>query len=671
MGMTAGNSIHDLLYDTRREFCMFNPDTFAFAIHTVVNASQSITTCEDVTIDVISKDDPATYDFLCSGSNPHAIPYFSDEIMALLHQFQPQNNKQLQTAFARFSPKTGDDIDWKEAGDFTRLFYRLAWLYVHYPAHLRAGALTASFGSPDKLQAEIWVCREAGISVHAPSINKSEAICIPTGESSIRMGFEAITGISSAIAEHIVASRARYKTELEPAESDRPWVFIAFEEFLHAIDLDVVQADDIKKLIRGGAFEPLLVNPLAAYEAIDDMVSELNACGKISTPANDIINLNQWSPKQLLAHEYDLIGAYIRSHPLSRHIPRFADNIAKIKKATEASYHTLLARVVSVEVRHVLSQSKETYSATMVVDDPHGRLVVNVHSYSYHGLKECLVPNNLLLLQLIARMDDNKSAVRFELVNATTFRQKLPDGLTKGDFNFHHIRYLTEKQYAESILKKVVDSIKAIDRPDAIHISSPMDDHDVNNFLWHSLDNPFELCNTISNEIVRKTRPNTFDLLINAIAVDTEFFHENGVANAYADCIQGRAKPSYLIPELKPLLGSSYGFILFREQFYTVVETLAGYSHSEAQDFHRVLTRKSIEELIAARKQFLKAVSNSMTEDEASNLFDWLEKWAACVRRREHLIEPVSLCYRLACIRLHHPEFFTIATEIVDRETAI
>jgi len=112
--------------------------------------------------------------------------------------------------------------------------------------------------------------------------------------------------------------------------------------------------------------------------------------------------------------------------------------------------------------------------------------------------------------------------------------------------------------------------------------------------------------------------------------------------------------------------------MLFREQFYAIVETLAGYSNDEAKKFHRILTRKAIEELLHARKNFMDAVTdNIMTEDEAGSLFDWLKKWACWVRSREHLIEPATLCYRLACIKFHYPGFFNIAIEIVDRKTAI
>ena len=633
---------------------------FEFAVRTLVAACQSIATCEvNFTSESIQKDDPATYDFLCSGKMPNAIPYFSDEVTGVLDQLQPQNDEHLQMAFKQVET----DFEW--------LLYKLAWLHVHYPTHLRAGALTAAYGNSDTMQDEVWNCIETGISVHAPNINKSETFCVPKGKGSIRMGFGAIAGIGNDIAEHIVAARARYKTELEPKERDRPWVFMTFEEFLHAIDLNLVQADDIKRLIRAGVFQYILTNPRAAYEAIDRMVTEIRACGEISTPANDILSLTMWNPKQILANEFELLGAYVSTHPLRPHIPWFADNIAKIKATavTEVSCHTLLVRVVSVDAHHILSQSKNRYAATVKLDDPFGRLMVYVQSDNY---SECLVPNNFLLVHLIARTDDNKSGLKYALLDAAIFTKQLPEGLSKGDFNFHHIRYLSEKQYAESVLSKAVESIETMDCSDAIHISPPMDDQDVNEFLWHCSGNPFELCDVESNDIIRKARPDNLAELLNAIVLGTEFFIEAGVTDAYLECMQGKAMPSYLIPELKHLLESTYGFMLFREQFYSIVETLAGYSNDEAKNFHRVLTRKAIDELLHARKSFMGAVTGSiMTEDEASSLFDWLEKWACCVRSREHLIEPATLCYRLACVKLHYPDFFNIATEIVKRKTAI
>ena len=571
---------------------------------------------------------------------------------------------------------TGCYFDRATADDYGYIVYWSAWLKVHYPICLRAGSLTASFGDRDKIQDEVWNCREEGIMVLAPDINQSDSLCTLEGDGAIRMGLTA-TGISHAVATHIVETRTKCMDKLKQEGNDTPWAFITFEDFLQGVDLNLVQTDDVKTLIKAGAFRYVLANACAAYEAAHAMIRELSKTGKVAVPANDIIDGNWWSTKQKLHNEFEIIGAYVNSHPLRGHIPWFAENLGKLSTPEDSIWHrhTILARVMSVEIHTESTQTEESGFGTVWLDDPFSRKSIFFSSDNLQKFRHYLKPNNLLLVELgtiLPPRNDEAHEARIELKNVQSFNREFPK-ISKNDFSFSRVVYLTEKYYAELYLDRAAEMLRSIDpgcsiNPDQISL----DDQETYQYIWNCPELLFDLCGTKSNNAFKKLRPDNFDELLNTIVLGAPHNTTPGTTHAYIDIASGNTAPSYLIPELKPLLEKTFGFMLYREQFIEEVETLAGFSNEDARAFQRTLARKGLDEMPRAQKKFLKAVTNVvMSEDEANDLFDWLEKWAGYVRSREHLLEPATICYRIAWMKVHHQEIYRKAVKVVDRETVI
>jgi len=70
---------------------------------------------------------------------------------------------------------------------------------------------------------------------------------------------------------------------------------------------------------------------------------------------------------------------------------------------------------------------------------------------------------------------------------------------------------------------------------------------------------------------------------------------ESGMLDDFVERKHGRAKITYMFPELEPILKPTYGVIVYQEQVMQIVQTIGGFSLGEA-DLVRVLWGTKIKE---------------------------------------------------------------------------
>lgn len=208
------------------------------------------------------------------------------------------------------------------AAAYAVVAYRTAFLKTHYPAEFMAAMLNSFIGSLEKVPQYITECRKLGIKILGPDINESFTL-FTVKDDAIRFGLAAVKNIGEDAVDIIVSER-----ELNGKFSD-------FEDFCKRISGKRINKKCIESLIKCGAFDGMKYRSvlLESYEKIIDGISQternnvigqvnLFDMGKESSNLDTGFNypvLSEFSEKELLSLEKEMLGLYISGHPLDKY----------------------------------------------------------------------------------------------------------------------------------------------------------------------------------------------------------------------------------------------------------------------------------------------------------------------------------------------------------------
>ena len=116
----------------------------------------------------------------------------------------------------------------------------------------------------------------------------------------------------------------------------------------------------------------------------------------------------------------------------------------------------------------------------------------------------------------------------------------------------------------------------------------------------------------------------------------------------------------YIHPALEPILGDTYGVIVYQEQVMQIAQALAGYTLGDADNLRRAMGKKKKEVMALERERFLIGVKKHGTADArlAGEIFDQMETFAAYGFNKSHSAAYALITYQTAYLKAHHPTEF-------------
>ncbi len=210
------------------------------------------------------------------------------------------------------------------AADYALVAIQTAYLKCHYTVEYMAALISVYEGNIDKVSFYVNDCREQGINVLPPTVNKSGwdfTIEDEGDKANIRYGMGAIKNVGHSPAALIVGAR----------EKDGP--FNDLTDFCRRVDLKAVGKRAIESLIRVGAMDEFgarrsMLEGMERIIAISASHFSANRNGQmsffgISKAFEDRIELPpslDMDQREVLQWERELLGLFVSAHPMDAYM---------------------------------------------------------------------------------------------------------------------------------------------------------------------------------------------------------------------------------------------------------------------------------------------------------------------------------------------------------------
>ncbi|MFT4135301.1 DNA polymerase III subunit alpha [Microbacterium sp.] len=294
--------------------------------------------------------------------------------------------------------------------------YWTAYLKAHYPAEYMAALLTSVGDARDKLAVYLNECRRMGIKVLPPDVGESIRFFAAVGDD-IRFGLGAVRNVGANVVEAIVAAR-----------KDAP--FTSFHDFLAKVPVHVANKRTVESLIKAGAFDSLGATRRALMEIHEDATEQAvldkrrEANGEVGfdfdslwgddepQQAAKVPDRPEFSKKDKLAFEREMLGLYVSDHPLAgleialaKHASTSIHDLLASDDVRDGDQATIAGLVTSVQHR-VAKQSGNPYGM-VTVEDFDGELTVMFMGKTYTEFQTMLQPDAILVVRgRVSRRDD-------------------------------------------------------------------------------------------------------------------------------------------------------------------------------------------------------------------------------------------------------------------------
>ncbi|MFQ6610445.1 MAG: DNA polymerase III subunit alpha, partial [Fidelibacterota bacterium] len=131
----------------------------------------------------------------------------------------------------------------------------------------------------------------------------------------------------------------------------------------------------------------------------------------------------------------------------------------------------------------------------------------------------------------------------------------------------------------------------------------------------------------------------------------------------------GVSKTEYIHPDLEPILKETYGIIVYQEQVMQISSIIAGFTLVQADEMRRAMGKKKADLMAAFRKDFIRgAIENKMNEEEATLIYDHLEKFAQYGFNKSHSTAYAIIAYQTAWLKTFYPAEFIAANLTTEME---
>ncbi|RLS57853.1 MAG: DNA polymerase III subunit alpha [Planctomycetota bacterium] len=236
-------------------------------------------------------------------------------------------------------------------------------------------------------------------------------------------------------------------------------------------------------------------------------------------------------------------------------------------------------------------------------------------------------------------------------------------GLLKMDFL--GLRNLT-------ILDRAVKNVKRHRGVDIVPKDLPLDDKPTFALLQRGESKGiFQLESGGMRDLLTKMKPDKFEDIIATSALYRPGPLEGGMVTTYVECKNGRQAVAKIHPIVDPVLAETYGVMVYQEQVMRILNRLGGIELASSYKCIKAISKKKLDDIAKYKGEFIEgAKSNGMSEEQATELFGLIDKFAGYGFNKSHSTAYGAIAYQTAYLKAHYPGEFMAALLSCEMESS-
>ena len=157
--------------------------------------------------------------------------------------------------------------------------------------------------------------------------------------------------------------------------------------------------------------------------------------------------------------------------------------------------------------------------------------------------------------------------------------------------------------------------------------------------------------------VLRKMKVNCFDDLVAAIALYRPASFDQ--IDVYVKQKNNPSSIQYINEDVKKILSSTYGVMIYQEQAMKISEVCAGFTLGKADILRKAISKKNIKQLQNLKEDFIEGcLKNHYSSSDATRLYELIEKFGGYGFNKSHAVAYSLIVYQMTYIKTYYPTIF-------------
>ena len=233
-------------------------------------------------------------------------------------------------------------------------------------------------------------------------------------------------------------------------------------------------------------------------------------------------------------------------------------------------------------------------------------------------------------------------------------------------------------------LTVIQDAVRLVERDTGVHLDMQQIDYADKKVLdslgtGHT-EGVSQLESSGMKSFMKELKPQSLEDMIAGISL-----YRPGPMDFIPQYIRGKNRPDtirYDCEQLRPILSSTYGCIVYQEQVMQIVRSLAGYTLGRSDLVRRAMSKKKASVMQEERRNFVYGneeagvpgcIANGIPEKTANKIFDEMTDFARYAFNKSHAAAYAVVSYQTAYLKYYYPVEFMAAlmTSVIDVPTKV
>jgi len=208
-----------------------------------------------------------------------------------------------------------------------------------------------------------------------------------------------------------------------------------------------------------------------------------------------------------------------------------------------------------------------------------------------------------------------------------------------------------------TVIRNACDLVRKRHKPDLDIETIPMEDETTFKFLVDAKTvGVFQLESSGMRDLLRKLKPTNLTDIVALISLYRPGPMRSGMLDEFVSRKHAKSKVRYDHKLLEPILGETYGIIVYQEQVMQVARALAGFTPGQADTLRKAMGKKIPEELERYKDTFVEGAKEKGIEKAvATKIYELMAHFGGYGFNKSHATAYGLIAYQTAFLKANYP----------------